>query len=130
MTLAPLLNASLAIQIHAIAALSLVPLTVIQFWRRKGGINHRVLGWTWVGVMVVTALSSFWIHSIRLIGPFSPIHVLSVVTLFGLFGAVRARRAGDIARHRWIMMQITAGWFIAGAFAFLPGRVIFRMVIG
>jgi uncharacterized membrane protein len=130
MTLAPLLNAPLAIQIHAIAALSLVPLTAIQFWRRKGGINHRVLGWTWVVVMAVTALSSFWIHSIRLIGPFSPIHILSIATLFGLFGAIRARRAGDIARHRWIMMQITAGWFIAGAFAFLPGRVMLKMVTG
>jgi uncharacterized membrane protein len=130
MTLAPLLNAPLAIQIHAIAALTLVPLTVVQFWRRKGGVNHRVLGWLWVVLMTITAISSFWIHSIRLVGPFSPIHILSIITIGGLFGAIRARRAGQIAAHRRAMMMITAGWVVAGAFAFLPSRVMFQMATG
>lgn len=130
MTLAPLLHAPLAIQIHALAALSLIPLTVIQFWRRKGGVNHRVLGWIWVALMAVTAVSSFWIHSIRLIGPFSPIHVLSLITIFGLFGAIRARRAGLVPQHRRIMMMITAGWAGAGLFTLLPGRLMFQAVFG
>jgi len=130
MTLAPLINAPLAIQIHAVAALALVPLTAVQFWRRKGGIHHRALGWAWVVLMAIAAVSSFWIHSIRLVGPFSPIHILSIITIAGLFGAIRARRAGHIAEHRRTMMMITAGWFIAGAFAFLPGRVMFQMVAG
>ncbi|SFO76568.1 hypothetical protein SAMN03159463_02866 [Mesorhizobium sp. NFR06] len=31
--------------------------------------------------MLVIAVSSFWIQQIRLIGPFSPIHVLSILVL-------------------------------------------------
>lgn len=130
MSLSPLLHASLPIQIHALAALSLIPLTMLQFWRRKAGRWHRVLGWTWVVLMAVTAISSFWIHSLRVIGPFSPIHILSIITLVSLVLAIQARRAGAIMRHRRIMMMTTAGWAIAGAFAFLPGRVMFQIAAG
>ena len=31
--------------------------------------------------MAVVAVSSFWIHQIRLVGPWSPIHLLSIFTL-------------------------------------------------
>lgn len=31
--------------------------------------------------MAVVAASSFWIHQIRLVGLFSPIHLLSICTL-------------------------------------------------
>jgi uncharacterized membrane protein len=130
MTLAPLLNASLAIQIHAIAALSLIPLTAIQFWRRKGGINHRLLGWIWVVLMAITAISSFWIHGIRLIGPFSPIHALSVFTLVSLYLGIRARRQNRITAHRGFMIGIAAGWAGAGLFTLLPGRIMFQTVFG
>jgi len=37
-------------------------------------------GWA----MALTAISSFWITSFGVVGPFSPIHLLSVVTLVGL----------------------------------------------
>jgi uncharacterized membrane protein len=30
--------------------------------------------------MAMVAISSFWIHQIRLLGPWSPIHLLSVFT--------------------------------------------------
>lgn len=130
MTLAPLLNAPLAIQIHAIAALSLIPLTAIQFWRRKAGINHRVLGWVWVALMAVTAISSFWIHNLRLIGPFSPIHALSVFTLINLYLGIRARRQNRITAHRGHMIGIAAGWAAAGLLTLLPGRLMFQTVFG
>ena len=45
MTLSPLLHAPLIIQIHALAALTLIPVTLAQFVRRKGGTWHRWLGW-------------------------------------------------------------------------------------
>lgn len=92
MTLAPLLAAPLAIQLHAIAALSLIPLTLIQLGRRKSGVWHRCIGWAWVILMAITAVSSFWIHGIRLFGPFSLIHILSVITLLTLVHAIHARR--------------------------------------
>jgi len=125
MTLSPLLAAPLAIQLHAIAALSLIPLTALQFWRPKRGPGHRMLGWTWVVLMTVTAVSSFWIH-----GPFSPIHILSIVTLANLYLGIRARRQGRIIAHRSHMIGIAAGWAGAGLFTLLPGRIMGQVVFG
>jgi len=130
MTLSPLLAAPLVVQLHAGAALALIPLTAIQFWRPKRGPGHRSLGWAWVVLMAVTAVSTFWIHGLRLIGPFSPIHGLSVFTLVSLFFGVRARRLGRITAHRGHMIGIAAGWAGAGLFTLLPGRLMFQTVFG
>ena len=130
MTLAPLLSAPLAVQLHAAAALALVPLTAVQFWRPKRGRWHRGIGWAWVGLMTVTAASSFWIHGIRLVGPFSPIHALSVFTLVNLWLGIRARRQNRIAAHRGFMIGIAAGWAWAGLFTLLPGRLMAQAVFG
>jgi len=130
MTLSPLLAAPLAIQLHAIAALSLIPLTALQFWRPKRGPGHRTLGWIWVVLMTVTAVSSFWIHGLKLVGPFSPIHILSIVTLANLYLGIRARRQGRILAHRGHMIGIAAGWAGAGLFTLLPGRIMSQVVFG
>lgn len=130
MTLSPLLDAPAAIQLHAVAALSLIPLTIVQFWRPKRGPSHRALGWAWVVLMTVTAVSSFWIHGLRVIGPFSPIHALSLFTLANLFLGIRARRLGRITAHRGHMIGIAAGWAGAGLFTLLPGRLMSQVLFG
>src|SRR4051812_50154529 len=56
-------------------------LGLVQFAAPKGTLPHRTLGWIWVLLMASVAISSFWIHTIRLVGPFSPIHLLSIFTL-------------------------------------------------
>lgn len=128
MTLLPLLNAPLSVQLHAVAALSLIPLTALQFWRPKRGPGHRTLGWAWVVLMAVTAVSSFWIHGLKLIGPFSPIHILSIITLVNLYLGVRARRQGRVSAHRKYMIGIAAGWAGAGLFTLLPGRIMAQVL--
>ena len=72
--------------------------------------------------MVSVAVSSFWIHQIRLIGPWSPIHLLSIFTLVVLpIGAWMAHRH-RVADHRRIMILIFSGALvIAGLFTFVPG---------
>jgi uncharacterized membrane protein len=60
MNLAPLLDASAAIQIHAFAAMSAFGLGVYQLARAKGTPHHRLTGWIWVSLMVVVAASAFW----------------------------------------------------------------------
>jgi uncharacterized membrane protein len=46
--------------------------------------------------MTVIAVSSFWIHGYRIIGPFSPIHFLSIFTLAMLpLAVLHARRHGS-----------------------------------
>src|SRR3954451_16640631 len=77
MSLAPLLEASGTIPLHAFAAMAAFVLGIVQYAAPKGTLPHRTIGWIWVLLMFAVAISSFWIHQIRLVGPFSPIHLLS-----------------------------------------------------
>src|SRR5260370_7809046 len=81
MTLAPLLAAPAVIQLHAFAALGAFALGAVQLAAPKGTIPHRLFGWTWAILMLAVVASSFFIHTIRLWGPWTPIHLLSLFTL-------------------------------------------------
>lgn len=131
MTLTPFTNAPLIIQIHMMLAIGAVILTIAIFTLPKGRKNHRFMGRLWVAMMAIVALSSFGITELRLIGPFSPIHLLSLYVLWSLVYAVRAARAGRISAHKKAMqtMAFTA-LFVAGAFTFLPGRIMHSMFLG
>src|SRR6266704_652720 len=73
-TLSPLLNAAPAIQIHAFAAIAAFAVGAVQLSAPKGTIPHRLIGWLWAVLMMTVAISSLFIHEIRLWGPWSPIH--------------------------------------------------------
>lgn len=131
MSLVPLLSSSPIIQIHAYCAVAAFGLGAVQFASGKGNARHRTLGRIWVVLMAVTALSSFFIWTIRTWGPFSPIHILSLVTLAGLWRAIAHARAGDIAAHRALMRMLYLGALVvAGLFTFAPGRIMNRVVFG
>ena len=131
MTLAPLLHAPTAIQVHAFAAMAAFGLGLAQLGLPKGTIPHRTMGRIWVLLMMVVALSSFLIHQIRLWGPWSPIHLLSIFTLVTLPLAVQHARRGKIASHQWAMLGLFfGGLVIAGAFTFLPGRIMNAVALG
>lgn len=89
MNFEPLLNAPLAIQIHVAAVVPAAIIGLVIFLRRKGTKLHRALGRVWIVLMIATAISSFFIHQINLVGGFSPIHLLSILVLLGC-----ARRRG------------------------------------
>ena len=132
MSLTPLLNASPAIQIHVVAITAAVVLTVFQLVGKKGVTLHRVLGYSWAIAMVVAAISSFFIHTIRMIGPFSPIHILSVFTLITVPLGVHAARHRDIGKHKKTMLSLVIfALGGAGLFAlFVPGRIMFQVLFG
>ena len=131
MSLAPLLDAASAIPVHAFAAMAAFALGVVQLAAPKGTLPHRTIGWIWVGLMVTVAASSFWIHEIRLLGPWSPIHLLSIFTLIMLPIAVWRARQHRVADHRRIMtMTFVGALVIAGLFTFLPGRIMHAVVFG
>jgi uncharacterized membrane protein len=125
--LAPLLAASAIIQFHVAVALVSVLLSLVQLLGAKFGMRHKVVGWAFVASMAGTAVSSFWIMGR---GHFSPIHILSVVTLVSLPVAVVARRQGNIRRHSIAMLGVTAGLLVAGLFTLLPGRIMGRVIFG
>jgi uncharacterized membrane protein len=131
MTLSPLLQASFAIQIHAFAAMAAFALGAVQLSAPKGTVPHRVLGWTWVTLMLLISVSAFFIHELRVFGVWSPIHLLAVFTLITLPMGVWYARHHDVARHRRIMIGIFAGALvIAGIFTFFPGRIMYRVIFG
>ena len=131
MSLAPLLQAEPVIQIHAFAAMGAFALGLIQFAAPKGTLPHRTIGWIWVALMAVIALSSFFINEIEMVGPFSPIHLLSIFTLVMLPLAVLHARRHNVKRHRGAMIGIFVGALvIAGAFTFVPGRIMHAVAFG
>lgn len=131
MTLAPLLDAPGVIQIHAFAAIAAFAVGVVQLAAPKGTIPHRLVGWGWAGLMLTVAASSLFIHTIRMWGPWSPIHLLSLLVLVSLPMAVRHARRHDVRRHRHSMLMLfTGALVIAGGFTLLPGRIMHAVVFG
>jgi uncharacterized membrane protein len=108
MTFAPLLAASTAIQLHAFAATTAFALGIVQLTAPKGTIPHRTIGWTWVLLMLAVSVSAFFIHTIRLWGPWSPIHLLAIFTLIMLPIAVLQARHHRINQHRLAIMRFSS----------------------
>jgi len=129
MTLEPLLTASPAIQFHVVTVVPAALIGGVMLVARKGTFAHRMAGRVWIALMVLTALSTFLIHTIKLWGPFSPIHVLSVVTLISAFEIIRSARRRNFVRHQRMVKALYFGGIgIAGLFTLLPGRIMHEMV--
>ncbi|MGX9964693.1 DUF2306 domain-containing protein [Roseomonas sp. F4] len=128
MSLAPLLAASATIQLHAFAAFAALALGTVQMLAPKGRLPHRLMGWAWVGLMAIVALSSFGIATR---GHLSWIHMISAWTLLLLPLAVLAARRGRIhAHHRSMAGLFFGALIIAGGFTLLPGRIMGAVVFG
>ena len=131
MTLAPLLDAPAVIQFHAAFAFAAIGLGAAQFLAPKGTLPHRTVGWAWVTLMMLVAGTSLFIHTIRMWGPWSPIHLLSIYVLIMVPLAVLAARRHVVERHRRHMLGLFLGALvIAGAFTFWPGRIMHAVVFG
>ena len=131
MSLARLLDAAPIIQVHAFSAIAAFALGIVQLAAPKGTLPHRTLGWMWVVLMVIVAASSFWIHELRLWGPWSPIHLLAIFTLAMLPLAVLHARRHRVGRHRNAMIAIFASALVvAGLFTLMPGRIMHAVVFG
>ena len=128
--LALLSHVSPVIVVHLCFAVAAFVIGLIQLLGPKGTLPHRVLGWTWVVMMMTVAISSFFIHVINPSG-FSLIHILSVVVVCSLPLGVYAARRHNIDMHRRIMRNtFIGGLLIAGVFTFFPGRLIWQMFFG
>jgi uncharacterized membrane protein len=131
MSLRPLLDALPAIQLHAFLALAAFTLGAVQLIAPKGTLPHRTIGWLWVALMLVVSISSFLIQDLRVWGPWSPIHLLSIFTLITLPFAVWQARRHNVAMHSRAMIGIfTGALLIAGLFTFVPGRIMHAVAFG
>lgn len=130
LNLQPLQDASLAIQLHVVFAIVSFVVGAMILWRRKGGPSHKKWGKFWVFTMAGTALTSFFIFEIRMVGPFSPIHLVSIFVLISLYLAIKHVRVGNVSAHKKTMINTyVGGMLIAGGLTFLPGRIMHQIVI-
>jgi uncharacterized membrane protein len=105
---------SILLATHAFAAAVALPLGGWQlFFSTKGNQRHRIVGRTWVGLMLYVSVTSFWIKELEP-GRFSYIHILSVVTIVTVSLGVWAARRGNIDSHRGNMIGSWLG--LLGAF--------------
>jgi uncharacterized membrane protein len=124
-------NDGAIISAHAIAAMAAMALGLVQFALAKGTTGHRLIGYAWIALMATVALSSFWIHEFRWVGPFSGIHLLSLLTLATLVYSVRAARMGRVEAHRASMRQLfLLALVLTGAFTLVPGRTMHAVLFG
>lgn len=118
----------IALAVHIVSALAALPLGGFVLWRRKGDAAHRRLGRIWAALMLVVAISSYWLRTLS--GGFSFIHLLSVLTLIAIPLAVFNVRRGNIKAHVAGMRGLYIGLVVAGLFALMPGRTIGHLIFG
>ncbi len=119
------------IPLHALAALLAVVLGGIQLAMKKGTSLHKALGWIWTVIMAIVAITSFFIHEIKLWGQYSPIHLLSLWTLISLGLAIYFAKTGKIKRHKQVMVALYGfGLILTGFFTLMPGRVMHQIIFG
>ncbi|MBI1777558.1 MAG: DUF2306 domain-containing protein [Proteobacteria bacterium] len=120
--------------IHLAATLTALGLGAWQLASVKGTAPHRLRGRAWAALMVVVAVSSFWLSSPNKIPNFhgfSPTHGLSAFTLFSLAMGIHAIRRGRQRAHRFWMIGPYIGLIGAGTAAVLvPGRFLYLLLFG
>ena len=128
MNFSHLITQSSPIPTHAIAAMLAIILGAWQLLSKKGNATHRYIGYTWVLLMLYVSISSFWIHSLKLVGLFSPIHLLSIYTIWILYKSVQAARQKNIAKHKRMMkLLFVYALVITGLFTLLPNRTMYEV---
>lgn len=126
----PLAAAPVQIQIHVAAVVTALVVGIVLMLGLKGDTKHRTLGWIWVLAMATAAISSLFIHRSNPNG-FSFLHLFAGWTLIALPMAVFAARKHNIRLHSRTMTGLfVGGLLIAGAFAFVPGRLMWQIVFG
>jgi uncharacterized membrane protein len=124
---ASLSSLSPAVLVHLFLAVAALVLGPVALQLRKGSRGHRAIGYAWVTLMIGAALSSVFIRDFRLpnVLGYTPIHILTVVTLVGVGLALYAIARRNIVAHRKGMLRAYVGGCIgAGSFALMPGRYL------
>jgi len=125
--LSPLLQVSPVLQAHVAGALLSFVIGTLLLLGVKGRTVHRVLGYTWIVTMAVTAISSLFLTGLN--GDrYSFIHLLTGWTIIVLPMGLAAARRRNIAQHRKTMTGLfMGGMLIAGLFTLLPGRLMWSL---
>lgn len=129
------------IAVHMTAAIAAVVLGPLALWARRGHAArqthsqrprlHRAIGYAWVTLMLVTAISAIFIRDFKLpnIAGYTPVHLLVPIVFGSLFLAFRALLRGNVSTHRRVMVWLyVSACLVAGAFTLLPSRYLGGLV--
>jgi uncharacterized membrane protein len=115
--------------IHLAAAMLALGIGTAVLMRKNGTSSHKLLGRIWVVLMLVVAISSFWIFEIRNGAGPSAIHLLSAWTLLSLALAIWFIRRGNVRAHKGFMIGTFLGLAGAGLGALAPGRALSNYLV-
>ena len=135
MTLEPLVHAPFPVQLHVA---TVIPAFLLGTWQifisKKGAPFHRAIGYIYLVLMTITAVTSLFVHQIMPKSPFyglSPIHLLVPLVLFGVVAALIGAWTHNIRMHRSAMLGVyIGGILIAGSLTLLPHRIMHAVVFG
>ena len=124
-------QAPLAVKIHLVTVIPAFFIgTWLIFFSTKGARVHRALGVLYLALMSITAITALFIHVIHP-GHLSLIHLFIPLTLGGVTATIVALKRGNIAGHKRSMIALYVGaLLIAGAFTFLPDRLMYGVFFG
>lgn len=120
--------------LHLATIVPAFALGALQLFRRKGTSSHKLLGKTYMILMLATALITLAMPA--KVGPqflnhFGFIHIFSLLGLISVPVAYFAARRGNIRTHQVAMISLyVGGILIAGAFALAPGRMLHEWLFG
>lgn len=101
---------------------------------RKGDSLHRLLGKIYMLLMLITATITLFMTAQvgpTLFGHFGFIHLFSFLVFYSVPSAFLAIRNGNLILHRGNMIGLyVGGILIAGAFTFVPGRLLHAWFFG
>lgn len=125
-----LLATPLSVQIHVIGVAAALFVGALVLALSKGTSLHRALGWIWVLAMSTVAVTSLFM--IRDFGDgVSPLHAFTAITAISLFFGLFHIKRGNVRGHAGFMIGLFfGGLIVAGLFAFIPGRTMWRVFFG
>ena len=113
-----------SVWLHLATVGGALALSPVMLLRHRGDRWHRALGWTWIALVMMTAIVSFDIRTL-MHGRLSPIHAISAFVLFDAPMIVWFARRHNVRGHS-IAVRSTIGGalLIAGFFTLLPTRML------
>jgi uncharacterized membrane protein len=115
------------VKLHLATIIPSILLGIYLLGNPKGTVRHRLLGKIWCALMVITALIALMIRGYFLPNwhGINPIHLFSILTLISVPRIIWNARQHNVAGHEKAVLGLCMGsLFIAGLFAFMPGRLM------
>ena len=116
--------------IHLATVLIAFILGTFLLFQKKGTGMHRLIGKYFMVLMLVTAIIALFMPAQigpKLLGHFGFIHLFCFLVLYSVPAAYFAVRKGNLVNHQANLIGVyVGGILIAGAFAFMPGRLLHK----